>query len=43
MSYWVVKTQHVFGKHNVGVILSKYGNLGNSKSANSAAFTNPAR
>ena len=30
-------------KHNVGVIWSKYGNFGNSKSANSAAFTNPAR
>ena len=30
-------------KHNVGVIWSKYGNLGNSKSANSAAFINPAR
>ena len=27
-------------KHNVGGISSKYGNFGNSKSANSAAFTN---
>ena len=30
-------------KHNVGGISSKYGNFGNSKSANSAAFTKPAR